>query len=64
MPGWKIKPQKYYLFSKFSLLLVGACEVFNTHEIFLTRSKQHIQKINRHFDVTLNRFGPMVFAEY
>ena len=33
----------------------------NPH-IFLTSVDQHIQEINRHFDGTLNSFGPMVFA--
>ena len=31
--------------------------------IFLTRSKNHIQDINRHFDGTLNNFYPTVFVE-
>ena len=33
----------------------------NPH-IFLTRANQHIQEMNRHFDGTLNCFGPIVFA--
>ena len=33
----------------------------NPH-IFLSRSNQHIQEINRHFDGTLNNYGPMVFS--
>ena len=34
----------------------------NTH-ILLTRAKQHIQEINRHFYGTLNHYGPIDFAE-
>ena len=34
----------------------------NPH-IFLTLENQQIQEINRHFYVTLNHFGPIVFAE-
>ena len=34
----------------------------NNPHIFITRKNQNIQEINRHFDVTLNHFGPMVFA--
>ena len=33
------------------------------HQIFLTRSNQHIQEIIRHFDGTLHNYGHMVFAE-
>ena len=54
--------QKYGLFAKFSLALIGACEVANNSHIFLTRVNQHIQEINRHFDGTLNHFGLMKFA--
>ena len=62
--GLDNKPkQKYGLFATFSLAVVGACEVSNNTKIFLTRSNQHIQEINRHFDTTLNNFGPMIFAE-
>ena len=32
-------------------------------QIFLTIAIKQIQEINRHFDLTLNHFGPMVFAE-
>ena len=31
--------------------------------IFITRANQHIQEINRHFDGTLNNYGPMAFEE-
>ena len=54
---------KYGLFAKFSLLLIVVCEVANNPHIFLTRANQHIQEINRHFDVILNYYGTMVFAE-
>ena len=54
--------QKYGLFVKFLLSVIGACEVAKNPQIFLTRANQHIQEINRHFDGTLNRFGLMVFA--
>ena len=36
--------------------------MYNNPHTFLTRANQHIQKINRHFDGTLNQYGPMVFA--
>ena len=55
--------QKYGLFVKFSSEVIGACEVANNSHIFITRANQHIQEINRHFDVTLNNFGPMVFSD-
>ena len=54
--------QKYGLFTKFSLSVIGACEVDNNPHIFLTKSNQNIQEINIHFDGTLKYFGPMVFA--
>ena len=54
--------QKYGLFDKFSLAVVGSCEVAKNPQIFLIRVNQHIQEINRHFDGTLNHYGPMVFA--
>ena len=54
--------QKYGLFAKFSLAVIGACEVAKNPQIFLTRANQRIQEINRHFDVTLNHFGPKLFA--
>ena len=54
--------QKYGLFAKFSLAVIGACEVAKNPHILLTRANQHIQEINRHFHVTLNHFGLMVFA--
>ena len=57
------KPKrKYGLFSKLSLALIEACEVAKKPHIFITRENQHIQEINRHFDGTLNHFGPIVFA--
>ena len=57
------KPKKKYcLFAKLSLSVIGACEVDNNPNIFLTRENQHIQEINRHFDGTLNHFGPIIFV--
>ena len=42
--GLANKPkQKYDLFDKFSLTVVGACEVAKNPHMFLTRSNQHIQ---------------------
>ena len=35
--------QKYGLFDKFSLAVIGACEANNNHHIFLTIESQHIQ---------------------
>ena len=55
--------QKYGLFYKFALAVIVSWEVATKRHIFLTISNQHIQKINRHFYVTLNTFGPMFFAE-
>ena len=55
--------QKYSLFDKLSLELIGACEVANNPHIFLTRSNQHIQVINRNFGGTLNHYGPMGFQQ-
>ena len=55
--------QKYGLFAKFSLAVIGACGVSKTPHIFLTRSNQYIPEINIHFDGNLSHFGPMVFAE-
>ena len=58
----KPKP-KYGLFDEFVLAVVGACEVAKTRQISLYRANKHIYKRNRHFDGTLNHFGPMVSAE-
>ena len=55
--------QKYGLFTKLSLALIGSCDVAKNPHIFLTRENQHIQEINRHFDVTLNHYDPMIFVE-
>ena len=55
--------QKYGLFTKFSLAVIGSCYGAKKFHIFITIANQHIQEINRHFDGTLNNFGPMVFAE-
>ena len=57
----KIK-QKYGLFAKLSLSVVGACEEANNTHIFLTISNQHIQEIHRHFDGSLNNFCPIISA--
>ena len=54
---------KYGLFDKFSLSVIGACEVANNTDIFLTRSNQYIQEINIHFDGTLNNYSPVDFVE-
>ena len=54
--------QKYGLFHRLSLSLVGACEMSLNPHIFLSRAKKHIQEINRHLNGTLNIFGTMVFA--
>ena len=51
------------LFYKFSVSVVGSCEVKKPH-IFITIANQHIQKINRQFDGTLNHFCLMVFELY
>ena len=62
--GLDNKPkQKYGLFTKLWLIVLRACQVAKNPHIFLTRSDQHIQENNRHFDGTLNQYGPMVFAE-
>ena len=55
--------QKYNLFTKLSLSVVGACGVSKNPIIFLIIENQHIQEINSHFDGTLNHFGPMGFEE-
>ena len=54
--------QKYGSFAKFSLAVIGACEVAKNPYIFLTRANQHIQEMERHFDVTFNYYSPMVSA--
>ena len=56
--------QKYGLFSKLSLTVVGACGVDNNPHTFIPIGNQHIQKNNRKFDENLNHFGPMVFAKH
>ena len=55
--------QKYGLFAKFSLSVIGACEVANNPHIFLTIANQNIHEINRQFDGTLNHFCIMAFSE-
>ena len=54
--------QEYGLFDKFSLTVVLACYMDKNPRVFLTRTNQHIQEVNRHFDRNPNCFGPMVFA--
>ena len=54
--------QKYDLFNKFSLAVIGACEVDNNPHIFLTGENQHIKEINRNVYGTLNHYGTMVFS--
>ena len=64
LEGWLINPkQKHVLFDRLSLAVVEACEVAKNLHIFITIANQHIQEINRHFDETLNNFGPMVSEE-
>ena len=55
--------QKYGLFYKLSLALVVSFELAKSPHIFLTRSKQYTQEINRNSDGTLNQLDPMLFAE-
>ena len=51
--GLDSKPkQKYGLFDKLLLSVVGACEVDKNPYIFLSIENQHIQEINRHVDGT------------
>ena len=58
------KPRKKYgVFAKFLLVVNLVCEMAKNPHIFITRANQHTQEINRHFDGTLNHYGPMVFAE-
>ena len=54
--------QKYGLFAKLSLAVIGACEVVQFTHISITISNQHNQESNIHFYGTLNHYGPMVFA--
>ena len=54
--------QKYGLFDKFPLSVIGSCEVHNNPHIFLTRENQHIQETNIHFDGTLNKYVTRVFT--
>ena len=54
--------QKYGVFDKFQLSVIGAYGVANKPHVFLTRANQHVQESNRHFNGTFNHFGPMVFA--
>ena len=44
-------------------MVCQACKVAKNPQIFLTRANQLIHEINRHFNRTLNHFGPMVFEE-
>ena len=55
--------QKYSLFDKLSLAVIGACEAAKKPHIFLTIANQYFQYINIHFDGTLNRHCTMIFAE-
>ena len=56
------KPIKYGLFDKFSLAVIGSCEVAKDPHIFITRSSQHIQEINLHLNLTLNHYGIILLA--
>ena len=61
--GLDNKPkQKYGLSAKLPLAVFVACKVAKKPHIFITRANKHIQEINKHFDGTLNHFGPMEFA--
>ena len=42
--------QKYVLFTKFILTVMGACDMDNNPHVFLTRENKQSKKINRHFD--------------
>ena len=55
--------QKYGLFAKLSLAVIGACEVAKNSHMFLNIANQHIQEINRPIDGTFNHCSPIVFAE-
>ena len=55
--------QKYGLFDKFWLSVIGAYDVAKKLHIFPTRANQHFPKINRHFDETLHNFCPIIFTE-
>ena len=55
--------QKYGLFAKFSLAVIGAYDVDKNLHIYIIIANQHIQEINRHIYGTLNQYGPMLFAE-
>ena len=57
----KVK-QPYGILAILSHAVIVAFEVDKRPQIFITRSNQHIQKINRDFDETLNHFGPMGFS--
>ena len=54
--------QEYGLFDKFSLTVVLERYMDKNPRVFLTRTNQHIQEVNRHFDRNPNCFGPMIFA--
>ena len=53
--------KKYGLFAKFSLAAIGECEVDKNPHIFLIKVDEHGQENNRHFNGTLNIYGPVVF---
>ena len=55
--------QKYGLFSKFSLSVIGSCEVDKNPHIFITRANQHIKETHRYFYGELNNYDPMAFEE-
>ena len=56
------KPQKYGLFDKVSLSVIGYCELDKKTHPVITRSNQHIQEISIHFDGTLNNVSHMIFS--
>ena len=55
--------QKYGLFAKLLLAVIGACEVANNPHIFLTREKKRIHELNINCFGTLNNYILIVFAE-
>ena len=54
--------QIYGLFYIFLFMVIVSCEVDTHPHILLTRANQYTQDINRHFYVTMNQFGAIVFA--
>ena len=55
--------QKYGLFAKISLYVIGTFELAKNPPTFLNIENQYIKEINRHFNGTLNNFSHMLSAE-